>query len=196
MYNIYFTSDLHFGHDKDFMYVPRGFSSIEEHDNAIIRNWNETVRPQDYVYILGDLVLGDLDKGLEKLNKLNGAKYMIRGNHDTENKIDRYYIETDIMPMESDEYTLASTFQIGKWNFYLSHYPVCLNDYRCASSSRKWCLCGHSHTKNKWQDIERCSYHVELDCHDNRPVSLDEIKKDINWFKALSDEEKIKLINN
>lgn len=35
---IYFTSDLHFGHDKDFIYKSRGFNSIGDHDNTIIEN--------------------------------------------------------------------------------------------------------------------------------------------------------------
>ena len=35
---IYFTSDLHFGDDKGFIYKPRGFNSIEDHDNTIIEN--------------------------------------------------------------------------------------------------------------------------------------------------------------
>ena len=39
--NIWFTSDLHFCHDKEFLYKPRGFNSIEEHDTAIIQNWNK-----------------------------------------------------------------------------------------------------------------------------------------------------------
>lgn len=35
---IWFTSDLHFGHNKSFLYEPRGFNSIEEHDATIIKN--------------------------------------------------------------------------------------------------------------------------------------------------------------
>ena len=35
---IYFTSDTHFCHDKEFLYKPRGFSSIEEHDKTVVEN--------------------------------------------------------------------------------------------------------------------------------------------------------------
>lgn len=35
---IYLTSDLHFGHNKEFLYKPRGFNSIEAHDEQIIKN--------------------------------------------------------------------------------------------------------------------------------------------------------------
>lgn len=53
----YFTSDLHIGHDKDFLYKPRGFDSIEQHDTAIVKRWNDIVTPDDTVYILGDLCM-------------------------------------------------------------------------------------------------------------------------------------------
>ena len=41
---IWFTSDTHFGHIKDFLWSPRGFYSIQEHDEAIIHNWNEVIK--------------------------------------------------------------------------------------------------------------------------------------------------------
>ena len=40
MGRIFVTSDLHFGHDRGFLYEPRGFSNIEDHDEAVIANWN------------------------------------------------------------------------------------------------------------------------------------------------------------
>lgn len=195
MYDVYFTSDLHFSHQRDFLYVPRGFDSIEEHNETIVKNWNSVVRPQDYVYILGDIMLNDDDTGIKLINRLNGAKYLIRGNHDSEDRLSRYYTETDLMSPYGDVYPWAAPVHIGKWSFYLSHYPVCFSDYRSAKQSRKWCLCGHSHTKNKWQNINTCCYHVELDCHNNTPVSIDEIMTDLNWFKSLSPEKQEEIIN-
>ena len=40
MKKIYFSSDLHFSHNKDFIYKARGFTSIEEHDEEIIKRFN------------------------------------------------------------------------------------------------------------------------------------------------------------
>ena len=40
---IWFSSDLHFNHDKDFCYGPRGFQSIEEMNTEIIKRWNSPV---------------------------------------------------------------------------------------------------------------------------------------------------------
>ena len=87
---IYFTSDLHFGHDKDFIYKSRGFNSIEDHDNTIIENWNNIVTEDDDIYVLGDLMLGDKEYGLNCLKRLRGKIHIVVGNHDTTNKIDLY----------------------------------------------------------------------------------------------------------
>ena len=57
MCRIWVTSDLHIGHNKEFVYKERGFQSIEEHDRALISNWNELVSPDDLVYVLGDVML-------------------------------------------------------------------------------------------------------------------------------------------
>ena len=54
---IYFTSDLHFGHKNIISHTGRPFSAAEEMDEALIRNWNRTVQPNDEVYILGDLTM-------------------------------------------------------------------------------------------------------------------------------------------
>ena len=74
---IYLTSDLHFCHDKSFLYEPRGFNSIEEHDENIIKNWNNIITPDDEVYLLGDVMLNDNVKGLNCLKQLNGKIHII-----------------------------------------------------------------------------------------------------------------------
>ena len=55
---IYFTSDWHIGHNKEFLYKPRGFETIEQHDIAILLKCNQIVKPEDELWILGDLALG------------------------------------------------------------------------------------------------------------------------------------------
>jgi calcineurin-like phosphoesterase family protein len=49
-------------------------------DEEMVRRWNETVRPSDKVYHLGDVVINR--KALRTLHRLNGDKVLIRGNHD------------------------------------------------------------------------------------------------------------------
>jgi calcineurin-like phosphoesterase family protein len=51
----FYIADLHFGHWNIVRYDNRPFESIEEMDNALIRNWNNVVSDEDTVYILGDI---------------------------------------------------------------------------------------------------------------------------------------------
>ena len=55
---IFFTSDTHFNHDREFVYSSRGFKTIQEMNGTLVKNWNETVGNDDDIYVLGDFFLG------------------------------------------------------------------------------------------------------------------------------------------
>ena len=55
---IYLTSDLHFNHNKEFVYAARGFSNVQEMNEDIIQTWNGIVTMEDDIYVLGDMCLG------------------------------------------------------------------------------------------------------------------------------------------
>lgn len=79
------TSDLHFGHANIIKYCPktRGhFSSIDEMNNFMIKEWNESVGDNDEVYILGDISFYSVEKTVAILDQLKGKKILIEGNHD------------------------------------------------------------------------------------------------------------------
>ncbi len=78
----FFTSDLHFGHVRIIELCNRPFSSIDEMNNELTWRWNCLVDPGDRVYILGDLALGSINDSLRLVEKLNGIKYLVPGNHD------------------------------------------------------------------------------------------------------------------
>ena len=67
MSRTFVTSDTHFGHDREFLYGPRGFTSIQEHDEEVIRRWNSVVNPEDEVFHLGDVMLNDNAHGISCL---------------------------------------------------------------------------------------------------------------------------------
>jgi len=79
-------SDTHFGHEKICLFKRedgsplRPFSHADEMDEFMVKAWNERVKPSDKVYHLGDVAIRR--KSLEILNRLNGDKVLIRGNHD------------------------------------------------------------------------------------------------------------------
>lgn len=86
MSNTFFVSDTHFGHagiitfkDKDDKPL-RPFSSVEEMDELMVENWNNTVSDKDRIYHLGDVVMNR--RCLTILGRLNGRKILIKGNHD------------------------------------------------------------------------------------------------------------------
>lgn len=84
---VFLTSDTHFGHlgvckftRADGVTKLRPWDTPEEMDEEMVRRWNETVRPSDKVYHLGDVVINR--RALSTLARLNGDKVLIRGNHD------------------------------------------------------------------------------------------------------------------
>ena len=87
MPSVFLVSDTHFGHmgvckftRNDGVTKLRPWDSPEEMDEEMVKRWNETVRPNDKVYHLGDVVINR--KALKTLSRLNGNKVLIRGNHD------------------------------------------------------------------------------------------------------------------
>lgn len=184
MSQIYFTSDLHLGHNREFLFKPRGFSCIEEHDRNIIANINKVVAEEDTLYILGDLMLNDNEKGLEYLKQIKCQDVrIVFGNHETDNRKVLY----ELLP----NFTFlgyAYPFKYKKWRFMLSHYPMTTANYDDDEKPYlKVCnLCGHSHIENRF-DEKTGSYHVELDAHENFPVSIDEIISDIKRRKEIQE---------
>lgn len=83
---IFLISDPHFGHDGVCKFLRedgtklRPWDNANEMDEALIKNWNEIVRPQDKIYILGDVSMRK--ENLSILKRLNGHKRLVRGNHD------------------------------------------------------------------------------------------------------------------
>lgn len=177
MGKIYFTSDLHFGHDRPFLYEPRGFSFIQEHDETIIANWNSVVGPDDTVFVLGDLMLNDNEHGMECLGRLNGNLHIIRGNHDSDTRWMLY----SMLP-NATLHNWAGMLKYKKYTFYLSHYPTITGNYDLEKplKAKVINLCGHSHTKNPFVDFSKgLIYHCELDAHNNYPILLDDIIQEI-----------------
>ena len=80
---IYLVSDRHFRHRNICKYASRPYDTTDKMDADLIRRHNNTVRPEDIFYDLGDFGWGPVGPLIEILNKLNGnKKIIIRGNHD------------------------------------------------------------------------------------------------------------------
>ena len=168
--NNYFISDTHFGHAKIIKYCNRPFSyptdnpdepflNVEEMNETLIRNWNETVNQGDMVYHVGDFAMGSDPAKI--LRRLNGNKILVRGNHDKRPQLAHGWSE--IHPYL--EITIEKQFIV------LCHYAMRVwNKHHHGS----WMLYGHSHGTLP-DDPTSKSIDVGVDCHDYRPVSFEEI---------------------
>ena len=85
MSKTYITSDLHFGHANIMKFNPatRVFRDVDHMNSGMMRQWNEIVRPEDLVYILGDVAFCNTGKAVGIMHSLNGRKILVAGNHDT-----------------------------------------------------------------------------------------------------------------
>jgi calcineurin-like phosphoesterase family protein len=80
---IYFTADTHFFHGSIISNCGRPFETVEEMNQALIDYWNSYVTSRDEIYILGDFAYKGSGREVNGiLRKLQGKKYLIKGNHE------------------------------------------------------------------------------------------------------------------
>ena len=190
MGNIFATADLHFGHDRAFIWGARGFKSIEEHDAEIIKRWNEVVTAEDDVYILGDLMLGDNAHGIYCLSQLNGKLHILTGNHCTSARQKLYHTLENMVEFCG----CATTIKYKKKQLYLSHYPTITSNMEANPHQAVFNLYGHTHQTTNFYNGQPFMYHVGVDSHNCYPVLLDdviiEIKNEIDaCITALGEKE-------
>jgi len=180
MGRIFVTSDLHFCHNKEFIYAPRGFQNVQEMNKIIISNWNSVITPDDDIYVLGDIMLNDDAEGLRCLKSLKGNIHIIRGNHDSTSRMDLYKSCYNVVEVCEGKF-----LNYKGYHFYLSHYP-CLSsnfDEDKPLNRRMINLCGHYHTQDPWINMDKgLIYHCELDAHNNTPIDIDVIIIDIKDY--------------
>lgn len=185
---IYVTSDLHFNHDRPFIYEPRGFSSVEEMNEAIVERWNKVVTPNDTVIVLGDIMLGGPDKlqeGLDLVSRLNGILRLVRGNHDS----DKRWMALATMS-KAAELQDAMYFKYKKYHLYLTHFPcITANLEKESVTQMTLNLYGHTHQKDNFFEGRPYMYHVGCDSHNCTPVLLDDALKEMKEkFYEVKDE--------
>jgi calcineurin-like phosphoesterase family protein len=154
---MYFTSDTHFNHENIIRYSNRPFQSVNEMNEAMIRNWNQRVRPNDTIYHLGDFAMGDRSKIRGILSRLNGRKILITGNHDKQPSISDGWAQIhDFLELKHDHSLIVMChYAMRVWN---------------RSHRGTWMLYGHSHGSLP-DDPGALSIDVGVDCHDYTPIS-------------------------
>ena len=183
----FFTSDLHFGHVNIIDYCDRPFSDVDDMNDALVQRWNWMVGPADTVFVLGDVAMGKLDDSLKHVERLNGDKYLIPGNHD------RCWLGNakegrDIRPKDIQRYIDVGFTILGSSDrlhgvfdvpVELCHFPFS-GDSREEDRYRMWrpidhgqiLLHGHTHSK---EHANGRQIHVGVDAWNYYPVHQDTI---------------------
>ena len=170
MGNIYVTSDLHFGHDREFIWKARGYNSIEEMNEDYVHKWNTTVSDEDDVYVLGDLMLGD-KSNIEYIKRLKGIIHVALGNHDTRTREEMYRELPNVV-----EVMWAIKLDYRKYHFLMTHFPTMTGNLEKESLRQMTLnLYGHTHQTNNFYEDRPYMYHVGVDSHNGYPMLLDTI---------------------
>lgn len=187
--NIFFWSDMHLGQEcrswSEPLYVKRGFSSLQEHDSALVQRWNEKVSHDSTVFNLGDMLFGyDGERRLKNyFETLNFRKmYLLFGNHTAGMK-------QIFEQIESNEYIVNSEKSVVFCPSYMEAvvngtYCV-LSHYAIASFNQQgkgaFMIHGHSHGNLHGTDMGNVLYKARVvDVGVEKfpsPPSFKEIKK-------------------
>ncbi len=163
---VYFTSDHHFYHTNIIKYCNRPFNTIEEMNQTMIDNWNNTVKWNDHVFILGDFAFTPNHLWKNTLKELNGYKHLSIGNHDNR----MLYLDK----MDSIHQILR--IEVDKQKIILTHKPL-----KNWNRVNIWNMCGHVHSSPYKQVILKSNqYDVGVDNNDFRPLCIDEIRQKLN----------------
>ena len=113
---IYYIADWHYDHANIIHFDNRPFKTCEEMNKELVRRWNERVKTDDTVYVLGDMFWCKASDAVPILKQLNGQKFLIKGNHDRchDSAFKRCFTAIDDA-MEIDD---------GGRKVVLSHYPI------------------------------------------------------------------------
>jgi len=156
MNDIFFISDLHFGHKNLKKFVPWIKNiSHEEYIEQSVARWNSVVKRGDSVWVLGDVAKNTA--GLITMNRLNGQKNLIRGNHDIQETLGYLKFFQCIHGI------------VKRYGFWISHCPIHPAELREHKN-----IHGHVH-QNELDDPNYI--YVGSDKLEGYPISLDEIKR-------------------
>ena len=173
----FFTADTHFGHAR--MADPtfggyRGFSTIAEHDEALIANWNAVVGQDDVVWHLGDFAYRcSPPRAREIFRRLNGTKHLVRGNHDGD-------------AVERLEW--ASKHDFLQTNVDATHVVLFHYGMRVWPGSRRNAIHLYGHSHGRLQGFSS-TCDVGVDAWGYRPVTLDDIKRRLATLPEMHPEE-------
>lgn len=157
---IYFIADTHFGHKNILKYCNRPFRTVDEMNSALVRNWNNLVKPGDTVFFLGDWSFGRGARTAEYwARRLNGNIITISGSHDKKGKLNS-----------------SEIVNYGHSRFLVIHDPQ-----QIPKDWTGWVIHGHKHNNDlanyPFINGQRKTINVSVETIGYRPVSIDRLLK-------------------
>lgn len=193
MTETWFTSDTHFGHVAIPVYQPNRlteFHMADEKDipgmnEGLVEQWNSQVGPNDTVWHLGDFAMGQIDRGLEYVARLNGAAiHLILGNHDRPHPCRgqahkheewmRRYMDAGFASIE-----MLAHYDMDGVPVLMSHFPY-EGDHSDEERYTEWRLPNHGqilvhgHVHGLWQ-TRGSMVNVGMDAHGGKLLHRDEV---------------------
>ena len=177
MSEVFFISDLHFGHRSILKYRQReGITTEQEHSELIFHNIMTVVSKRDNLWVLGDVAF--TKEWLYKLKYIKCRKNLILGNHDEHNMQD--YLNV-----------FDSVHAFVKFReFWLSHCPMHEAELRGRINVH-----GHVHKQTIMKDgkPDPRYYNVCVENVDWKPISLTELKAQTEEMRKINHEERERL---
>lgn len=150
----FYIADCHFFHETMLKsFDNRGFESVYDMNEYMIKQWNNRVKKRDEIVVLGDFSMGSVIETNEILSRLNGKMYLVLGNHDK-------VVNNKEFNKDRFEWihSYAEMHDHGR-KVILSHYPVmCYNGQMRRSNSGKamtYMLYGHVHSSRDQEFVDR-----------------------------------------
>lgn len=174
----FWTADLHFFHTNVIEYCRRPFKDIDDMHEAIVNGWNQRVSDRDLVWVIGDVAFASPKKVRPFIDRMDGYKILVRGNHDPKPK--------DCLKMGFNAVIDGPLeVQIGGLRCLVSHYPYHdPRDERYVERRPKdnglWLIHGHVHSEWKVKDRQ---INVGCDAWDFKPIDTETIKSVISTPK-------------
>lgn len=165
----YFTSDLHLGHANIIQFCGRPFKDTNHMDTAIINTINETVTPDDELWILGDVAMGQLELTLPRIEEIICPVVIVAGNHDrchpaygaTRAEREEHWLPIYSTLRNVKRVLLEDFVVVGRWTIVrLNHFPY-QRDERHGDRFALWQPndCGdwllHGHVHQDWRQRGR-----------------------------------------
>lgn len=169
--DLFFTSDLHIGHDNIINFCNRPYESIEQMNQGIIEEWNNVVPVNGNVFLLGDVSWKGAQYAKKIISQLNGNITLIRGNHDPDTICNLFSEVYDMLALDVQD-------EDSKMLVHLCHYP--LTEW-LRSQKGSIHLHGHCHGSRDELDLKNWQIlDVGVDSHLMKPISWDKIKTILN----------------